>query len=67
MIDSCITSLFKMGAIKVMKSEHSEEAGNSSKLELTLNTSQNKSFKLTNACHLRVSRLGKAAMKGNIK
>lgn len=63
--DTCITKLYKDGALKIVTDEVGEGNDCDSKLAISFSFDKSdKSVKLSNNTKLKISRLGKAAMKG---
>lgn len=66
MTDTCISSLYKQGALRVKDvSVQSSQDASCSRLDLNT-TATKKSLKLSNDSQLMISRLGRAAMKGSL-
>lgn len=64
MTDACISCLYKKGAIKVKISEN-EPSRDVLCSQLNITVEENKkSLKISNHSDLKISRLGRAAMKG---
>lgn len=68
MTDECLSSLFKVGALKVKPQNLDKSAGDSSKLDVSLLKPENlpkRVIRIGSSVELCVSRLGRAAMKGS--
>ncbi|KAK6628654.1 hypothetical protein RUM43_002469 [Polyplax serrata] len=66
MTDTCISNLYKQGALRVKDvSVQSSQDASCSRLDLNT-TATKKSLKLSNDSQLMISRLGRAAMKGGL-
>lgn len=67
MVDGCLSSLFKLGALKIKGEVPEKNEMEGSKLDVSLLKPENKPkrmIRIGNSAELSVSRLGRASMKG---